>query len=73
MNTNRFKQDERICGKEGKSREKLFDGIMIWKQFEVDKKYLENQYSLDHWDVNSGRSLEIIKHIVYENGEIREV
>ncbi len=61
MNTNRFKQDKRICGKEGKSRGKFPDGIMIWKQFEVDKKYLENQYSVDHWDVNSGMSLELLR------------
>lgn len=34
--------------------------IMIWKQFEIDKKYLENQYSSDNWDANSGMLLELL-------------
>ena len=33
---------------------------MIWKQFEIDKKYLENQYCSDNWDANSGMSLELL-------------
>ncbi len=46
---------------------------MIWKQFEINKQYLENQYASDNWDENSGIPLEVLRKncekIAFESGK----
>lgn len=34
---------------------------MIWEQFDNDKAYLEKQYKVDHWDKESGISVEELR------------